>query len=188
MKKLLLIIALYFISVIAPAQSMKISALPAITPPLAGTEVLPIVQGGITKKVTVDQLSKVHTVKVTIPSAQVLTIYSVPVVAIASPGAGYFIKVTSCSCKLIFNSVAYTTGLDLQVSTNTANNTEWLITGALNGTLTANKMGIAQSAIFASDTQLISNQSVIIQGASGADPLLGNSNIVVYITYEIVAD
>jgi hypothetical protein len=35
----------------------KISALPAATTPLAGTEVLPIVQSGITKKVAVDDLT-----------------------------------------------------------------------------------------------------------------------------------
>jgi hypothetical protein len=35
----------------------KISALPASTTPLAGTEVLPIVQGGATKKVAVDDLT-----------------------------------------------------------------------------------------------------------------------------------
>jgi hypothetical protein len=34
----------------------KISALPAATIPLAGTEPLPLVQSGATKKVTVDQL------------------------------------------------------------------------------------------------------------------------------------
>ena len=36
---------------------LKISALPAATVPLAGTEVLPIVQSGATKQVTVDNLT-----------------------------------------------------------------------------------------------------------------------------------
>jgi hypothetical protein len=36
---------------------IKISALPAATTPLAGTEVLPIVQGGVTEKVAVDDLT-----------------------------------------------------------------------------------------------------------------------------------
>ena len=35
----------------------KISALTAATTPLAGTEVLPIVQSGVTKKVSVDNLT-----------------------------------------------------------------------------------------------------------------------------------
>jgi hypothetical protein len=36
---------------------VKISGLPASTTPLAGTEVLPIVQGGVTKQVSVDNLT-----------------------------------------------------------------------------------------------------------------------------------
>ena len=35
---------------------LKISALTAVTTPMAGTEVLPIVQSGTTKKVTVDEM------------------------------------------------------------------------------------------------------------------------------------
>lgn len=35
----------------------KISALPAATTPLAGTEVIPIVQSGVTKKVSIDNLT-----------------------------------------------------------------------------------------------------------------------------------
>lgn len=166
----------------------KISALATAPAPINGNELAVIVQSGTTYKTTVSSLNNSKHVKISIPSAQVLTINYIPVVAIASPGAGFFIKVTSCSCKLIFNSVAYTTALDLQVSTNTANNSGWLIVGALNGTVTANKMGVVSSAIFASDTQLISNQAILIEGASGTDPLLGNSDIIIYITYEIVAD
>lgn len=43
---------------------VKISALPASTTPLAGTEVLPIVQGGVTKKVSVDNLTAGRTVNI----------------------------------------------------------------------------------------------------------------------------
>lgn len=187
MKKIILFPMLLLLSSCAIAQPAKISALTAITPPLAGTEVLPIVQGGVTKKVTVDQLSKVHTVKISITSAQVLTLFSVPVLAVSAPGAGFHIRVTSCSCKLTFNSVAYATSVDIFISTATANNIQYQIIGGLNGTVTGNKLGVSDQAIYATDTQLISNQAVYIQ-ASGADPTAGNSNIIVYITYEIVAD
>jgi len=43
----------------------KISALPASTTPLAGTEVLPIVQGGQTKQVSVNNLTAGKTVLAT---------------------------------------------------------------------------------------------------------------------------
>ena len=48
---------------------LKISALPAATVPLAGTEVLPIVQSGSTVKVTVDNLTTGKTVSATTVNA-----------------------------------------------------------------------------------------------------------------------
>ena len=48
---------------------LKISALPAATVPLAGTEVLPIVQSGSTVKVTVDNLTTGKTVNATTVNA-----------------------------------------------------------------------------------------------------------------------
>ena len=48
---------------------LKISALPAATVPLAGTEVLPIVQSGTTKQVTVDNLTTGKTVNATTVNA-----------------------------------------------------------------------------------------------------------------------
>lgn len=52
----------------------KISALPASTTPLAGTETLPIVQSGVTKKVSVNDLTSGKTVPangITFPATQV---------------------------------------------------------------------------------------------------------------------
>jgi hypothetical protein len=48
---------------------LKISQLPAATVPLAGTEVLPIVQSGTTKQVTVDDLTTGKTVNATTVNA-----------------------------------------------------------------------------------------------------------------------
>jgi hypothetical protein len=48
---------------------LKISQLPAATVPLAGTEVLPIVQSGTTKQVTVDNLTTGKTVNATTVNA-----------------------------------------------------------------------------------------------------------------------
>lgn len=48
---------------------LKISALPAATVPLAGTEVLPIVQSGTTKQVTIDNLTTGKTVTATTVNA-----------------------------------------------------------------------------------------------------------------------
>jgi hypothetical protein len=48
---------------------LKISQLPAATVPLAGTEVLPIVQSGTTKQVTIDNLTTGKTVSATTVNA-----------------------------------------------------------------------------------------------------------------------
>ena len=48
---------------------LKISALPAATVPLAGTEVLPIVQSGATKQVSIDNLTTGKTVSATTVNA-----------------------------------------------------------------------------------------------------------------------
>jgi hypothetical protein len=48
---------------------LKISALPAATVPLAGTEVLPIVQSGTTKQVSIDNLTTGKTVSATTVNA-----------------------------------------------------------------------------------------------------------------------
>ena len=48
---------------------LKISALPAATVPLAGTEVLPIVQSGTTKQVSIDNLTTGKTVTATTVNA-----------------------------------------------------------------------------------------------------------------------
>jgi len=48
---------------------VKISGLPASTVPLAGTEVLPIVQGGVTKQVSVDNLTAGKTISATTVNA-----------------------------------------------------------------------------------------------------------------------
>jgi hypothetical protein len=48
---------------------VKISGLPASTVPLAGTEVLPIVQGGVTKQVSVDNLTAGKSISATTVNA-----------------------------------------------------------------------------------------------------------------------
>jgi len=48
---------------------VKISGLPASTTPLTGAEVLPIVQGGVTKQVSVDNLTAGKTISATTVNA-----------------------------------------------------------------------------------------------------------------------
>lgn len=165
----------------------KISLLATAPNPIDGSELTVIVQSGTTYKTTIDNFNISKRERIPITAANVLNSYSVPILAIPAPGVGYHIRITSCSCKLTFNSVAYATVLDLVIYTDTADNVQYLIQGALNGTVTGNKLGVINSAIYATDTQLVSNKGVYIE-ASGGNPTAGNSDIAVYLSYEIVAD
>jgi hypothetical protein len=64
--------------------NQKISALPAASTPLAGTEVLPIVQGGITEQVTVANLTAGRDI-----SAKVITATDNVVVSTAGKGVDF---------------------------------------------------------------------------------------------------
>ena len=48
----------FLIAFSAPASAQAISQLPSATTPLTGTELVPIVQGGTTKKATIAQIQK----------------------------------------------------------------------------------------------------------------------------------
>lgn len=62
--------------------NVKISALPSATTPLAGTEVIPLVQGGVTKKVAASAIATSagggSSVSVTLSAAQIASLNSVP--------------------------------------------------------------------------------------------------------------
>jgi len=69
----------------------KISALPAATTPLAGTEVLPIVQGGITEKVAVSDLTAgraISATQLTLSTGNLIVANGQGVDFSATPGTG----------------------------------------------------------------------------------------------------
>jgi hypothetical protein len=94
----------------------KISALPASTTPLAGTEVLPIVQGGTTKQVSVASLTDARQ-SVAINPVSASTMNNVAIGG-TTPLAGAFTTLTSTS-NATFNGVSVGRGAGNQPS-NTA--------------------------------------------------------------------
>lgn len=164
---------------------LPIDSLPAIPAPLTGTENLAITQAGVTYRIQSSELNMVKRVKVSIPSAAVLTLNSVPVVAVVAPGIGYAINVISLLVSTIFGSVPYTTHLDIDVTTDTANNVQGQIVNGLNASVDSIRRGNLELAGFASDTQIIENKDLLILVNTG-DPLAGDSDIDVYIDYEII--
>jgi len=87
----------------------KISDLNAATS-IADSDLLTIVQSGTNKKITGETFRTVLGFiqkKVTVSSAQLLTLGTVPVTLISAPGANKYILIHSISASYNYNSVAY---------------------------------------------------------------------------------
>ena len=124
-------------------------------------------------------------VAISIPTAQVLTLNSVPVLAIPAPGANKVIKVESWTAKITYNSAAYATNVTLQLlftgSGSPVASEATFLTRTANGTV---NMPLKTNAGI-STTQLLANTALYINVATG-DPTAGNSDIVLYIDYSIL--
>lgn len=95
----------------------KISGLPAASS-IGGADVLPVVQGGATKKIPASVLSPVQVVQVAVTSAEILDLLANPKVLVAAPAAGSFIQPVSVFLRYNFNTTAYTPGSGAGVQIN----------------------------------------------------------------------
>ena len=124
---------------------------------------------------------------INIPSADVLTLFTTPYLLIDSPGAGYYIQVLTASCKVDFNTTAYTVNTTLNIYTDTATRVQHSLNNALNASLSRIGASAQQGINAAADTQLISDKAVYLQTQVG-NPLLGDSDIVIYLSYKIIQE
>ena len=124
---------------------------------------------------------------INVPSADVLTLFTTPYLLIDSPGAGYFIQVLTASCKVDFNTTAYTVNTSLNIYTDTATRVQHILNNALNASLSRIGVSSQQGVSGAADTQLISDKAVYLKTQVG-DPLLGDSDIVIYLSYKIIQE
>lgn len=117
----------------------------------------------------------------TIASADVLQLNSTPLEIVAAPGVGYAIEVLSASVAIDFNSAAYATNTTLQLITSGAGTAQ--VQGGLLGA-TVSKVGrlATINTPTAGNTQVIENAALNVTVATG-DPITGDSDITVYITY-----
>ena len=99
---------------------IKISALPAATTPLAGTEVLPIVQSGITAQVAVSNLTAGRAVSVSsLASTGAITGGAVSVSSLASTGAITGTSIAASTVLQMPDGVVGTPGLRVGTSSTT---------------------------------------------------------------------
>lgn len=124
---------------------LKISQLPAVTMPLAETEVLPIVQSSTTKKVTVAELTTLIKHTMTMDNTNVLQFGQAGFTASINyngdgslrikPRAGYPLQIDQANIKI--SDAGY--GIDFSASTHTAGMTSELLNDYEEGTWTPNQ-------------------------------------------------
>lgn len=127
---------------------------------------------------------RVQCASLTIPTAEVLTLNSVPVEIVAAPGAGYAVQVINAAFNIDFNSVAYATNTTLEVVTNTATTAQV----KCEITSTSNQFGTLSSAVIGNptETQIIENAALNVSVQTG-DPTAGNSDIEIKVLYRIIS-
>jgi hypothetical protein len=123
------------------------------------------------------------TAKLTIASADVLTLNTTPLTIVAAQGAGYAIEVLSASLRMVFNSVAYATNTRVEILASGASVPQLQFgTGVLSSASNVlNSIGKGGGV----GTNMIDNTSIVVSVDSG-DPTAGDSDITVYITYRII--
>jgi hypothetical protein len=135
---------------------------------------------------TITATSVVKTVKLTIPTASVLTLYTTPLTIIAAPGAGYAIEVISAAYRLTFNSIAYATNTTLRLIQDTADvPVGSSVSSALAATITQMSDINAINNPTSGQTKIIENKALTVTVATG-DPTAGNSALDIYVTYRLI--
>jgi len=120
-----------------------------------------------------------------IATADVLTLNSVPKEIIPAPGAGKIILILSADAFLGFNSIAYATNTTLQLRYNFAAAVVASSASFLAVTNSPCKPILRTYNSGVGTFQAISNTSVLVDVATG-DPTAGNSDIKVMVSYRIV--
>jgi len=125
------------------------------------------------------------TTKVSIPSASVLTLNTVPIQAIPDPGAGYAIVIEKVIGYIAYVAPVYATNVNLQLFYETAGDAIVESSLLLVKTTTGYQELPFLYAIAAGATQIVDNEAVAIRVEVG-DPTAGASDIVLYITWSVI--
>ena len=124
------------------------------------------------------------TAELTIASADVLTLNSIPL-TIVSAVSGYAIEVVSASLKLDFNSAAYATNTMMTIITSGA--TEPQADNSIDATVarTGRFRHRSTSGISPTATQMIANADLQVSVDAG-NPTAGDSDVTVYVNYRLI--
>lgn len=120
---------------------------------------------------------------ITIPTADVLTLNSVPYQLLASPGVGKAYVVDEALMFIKYQTAAYATNTTLHVITDTAE-----IAQLVGSTYLATKKDVCVKLLeygLTTKTQILSNKGIYAKVDVG-DPTLGDSDVVIYLKYRLI--
>lgn len=123
------------------------------------------------------------TAKVVIPTAQVLTLNSVPVQIVAAPGSGYAIEVVSGMVSIAYSTVTYATNTTIGIISAGADDSQYEL-DFLAATITKKNV-LSPNLSSNNKTQMLENTALNVTVQTG-NPTAGDSEITVYLNYRII--
>jgi hypothetical protein len=127
------------------------------------------------------------TFDVTIPSADVLDIFSTPFELVPAQGANTIIVPTSIQGQMIYGTTPYATDGEIDIYCGGTKQV-WGFPaddGFLFGTVSRVVNGFAASSNNVTDTQYVANQPLTIKTV-GSNPTAGDSDIRIFGTYKVI--
>ena len=125
-------------------------------------------------------------VQISIPTAEVLQLFTTPKQLIAAPGAGFAIVVIEASTEIIFAGSQYITNVQLKTITDTATRGQNLDSQILTSTVSRIGSMASINLTAASDKQIIEDKALMLSMNTG-NPVGGDSNIIVRLTYRLIS-
>jgi hypothetical protein len=124
---------------------------------------------------------------VTIPTAEVLTLNSVPKAFGLTVPTGYHVEILGASATIQYGSAAYATNTQLQLTNGGAAALGTIGNNFLASTVSKTTTSYSPTNPTAGQTQVLTATDVFVTNTTG-EPITGDSNIAVGITYRIVID
>jgi hypothetical protein len=124
---------------------------------------------------------------VTIPTSEVLTLNSVPKAFGLTVPTGYHVEILGASATIQYGSAAYATNTQLQLTNGGAAALGTIGNNFLASTVSKTTTSYSQTNPTAGQTQVLTATDVFVTNTTG-EPITGDSNIAVGITYRIVID
>ena len=141
-----------------------------------GTGQVTIAAGVVTQAMLAFTLTSYTEATVVLSSAQILTLFTVPVTILSAPGSGKYYEIISASAYNNFNTAAFANGADL-LEVRTGANINWSFPNSFT------EAGADQVHQGTRGTTTIALNTALAVTTTAADPTLGDGSITLKIIY-----